>query len=215
MKCALNYNSFLFNLIKKNISEKQKVLDFGAGIGTFTNLISKFAFDVICIEPDKDQINYIKYELGLKVKSNMNLVKDDSIDVIYSLNVFEHIYDDVKAIKMCYKKIKPGGLLLVYVPAHQLLFSSMDKHVGHFRRYSMSNLSQKIRSSGFIIENAEYIDSIGFFASYLYKLINQDGKISFKSIVFYDKFIFKISRFFDIFFSQYFGKNLFIIGRKN
>jgi hypothetical protein len=87
--------------------------------------------------------------------------------------------------------------------------------VGHFRRYSMSDLSQKIRSSGFIIENAEYIDSIGFFASYLYKLINQNGKISINSIVFYDKFIFKISRFFDIFFSQYFGKNLFIIARKN
>ena len=66
----------------------------------------------------------------------------------------------------------------------------------------MSDLSQKIRSSGFIIENAEYIDSIGFFASYLYKLINQNGKISINSIVFYDKFIFKISRFFDIFFSK-------------
>ena len=88
MKCALNYNSFSFHLIMKNISEKQKVLDFGAGIGTFANLISKFAFDVICIEPDKDQINYIKYELGLKVKSNMNLVKDDSIDVIYSFERF-------------------------------------------------------------------------------------------------------------------------------
>jgi 2-polyprenyl-3-methyl-5-hydroxy-6-metoxy-1,4-benzoquinol methylase len=126
MKCALNYNSFLFNLIKKNISEKQKVLDFGAGIGTFAKLICKFAPDIICIEPDKDQLNYIKYKFGLKVKSNLDLVKNESVDVIYSLNVFEHIQDDLSAIKQCYKKIKPGGFLLIYVPSCQLLFSNMD-----------------------------------------------------------------------------------------
>jgi 2-polyprenyl-3-methyl-5-hydroxy-6-metoxy-1,4-benzoquinol methylase len=215
MKYASNYNAFLFHLIKKNISKKDRVLDFGAGIGTFAKLVSKFASDTICIEPDKVQLNHIKYELGIKAKSNLDLVKNESVDVIYSLNVFEHIQDDFSAIKKCYKKIKPGGSLLVYVPAYQLLFSNMDKHVGHFRRYSMSDLSQKISSSGFTIENAEYIDSIGFFASYLYKFINQDGKISIKSIIFYDKFIFRISRLLDLFFGKYFGKNLFIIARKN
>jgi 2-polyprenyl-3-methyl-5-hydroxy-6-metoxy-1,4-benzoquinol methylase len=215
MKYATNYNAFLFHLIKKGISRKDRVLDFGAGIGTFAKLISKFASDTICIEPDKDQLNHIKYELGLKAKSNLDLVKNESVDVIYSLNVFEHIQDDFSAIKQCYKKIKPGGSLLVYVPAYQLLFSNMDKHVGHFRRYSMSDLSQKINASGFTIEKAEYIDSLGFLISFLYKFINKDGKISIKSIKIYDTFIFRISRLLDLLFGKYFGKNLFIIAKKH
>jgi len=214
MKYATNYNALLFHLNKKGISKKDRVLDFGAGIGTFAKLISKFAPDIICIEPDKDQLNHIKYELGLKAKSNLDLVKNKSVDVIYSLNVFEHIQDDFSAIKQCYKKIKPGGSLLVYVPAYQLLFSNMDKHVGHFRRYSMSDLSQKINASGFTIEKAEYIDSLGFLISFLYKFINKDGKISIKSIKIYDTFIFRISRLLDLLFGKYFGKNLFIIAKK-
>lgn|GEM_PF-4209772 len=73
----------------------------------------------------------------------------------------------------------------------------------------------EINPSGFTIGNAEYIDSICFFASYLYKFINQDGKISIKSIKFYDTFTFRVSRLLDLLFGKYFGKNLFIIARKN
>ncbi len=211
MAAAINYNNFLVSLILDQLDPGVIVLDIGAGIGTFANRIYKEGYDVICFEPDSKQSEFIKTK-QIPVVTSVEAIETSSIDFIYSLNVLEHIDDDIDALSRWYNLLKPGGRMLIYVPAFQFLYSSMDKKVGHFRRYKKKDLLNKAKKAGFSIVSAEYADSIGFFASIAYKYLNNgSGDISSASLIFYDRFLFPISRFLDKVFHPVIGKNVFVI----
>jgi SAM-dependent methyltransferase len=214
MADAVKYNAFLVSLIQEEIKPGQQVVDFGAGIGTFAQTIASAGHAVHCIEPDPAQLNRI-LALGLPASPNLATFNDETIDFLYTLNVLEHIENDVDELRVCHQKIKPGGRLLIYVPAFQVLYSSMDKNVGHIRRYTRETLAEKVCLAGFVIEKNEYVDSAGFFASLLFKVIgNDDGSINRKALIFYDRFIFPLSRLADLGCHRYFGKNVFLIARR-
>ena len=211
---AVNYNRFLVLLIKNEANVGEKVVDFGAGIGTFAKAISNDGFIVQCIEPDNLQLNLI-LDAGLSGLPSLDCIEENSIDMLYSLNVLEHIEDDIAALKSCYKKIKPGGRLLIYVPAFQVLFSSMDRNVGHFRRYTRNILSEKVNAVGFNVIKNEYVDCAGFFASLLFKVIgNKSGTVNRKALIAYDRYVFPLSRLADTVFNRILGKNVFLVAQK-
>jgi SAM-dependent methyltransferase len=70
-------------------------------------------------------------------------------DLILSMEVLEHIEDDDAALQGWFNLIRPGGHLLLSVPAHQSKFSAEDEMVGHFRRYDKEPLRAQLMSIGF------------------------------------------------------------------
>lgn len=211
---AVKYNRFLISLIQHEARIGEKIVDFGAGIGTFAKEVSSGGFQVHCIEPDKRQLARV-LESGLSASPDFNYIEDSSIDLLYTLNVLEHIEDDTAALRLCHDKIKPGGHLLIYVPAFQILYSSMDKNVGHFRRYTRAELSEKVRTAGFDIIKNEYVDCVGFLASLVYKVLgNNSGTINREALIVYDRYLFPLSRLGDTIFNRIFGKNVFLIAKR-
>lgn len=213
MKKATRYNDFLIGLIRK-YSVGNRTLDHGAGAGTFATPIADDNMSVICMEPDSS----LRAELaqsGLEVAASLDEIAACSVDYAYSLNVLEHIKDDQKAILDLYRCLKPGGRFLVYVPAFQVLYSQMDRHVGHFRRYRRKPLIHVLQTVGFDVNAAFYVDSLGFLATLVYKLVgNRSGSISPGSVALYDSMIFPLSRIIDFLGAGSFGKNLAIIATK-
>jgi SAM-dependent methyltransferase len=213
MKKATRYNNFLIDLIRK-YSVGEQVLDHGAGAGTFAVPISKSGVQVLCMEPDND----LRTELagvGLQVAASLEEIPTGSVDYAYTLNVLEHIEDDAAAIHELHRCLQPGGRLLVYVPAFQVLYSQMDTHVGHFRRYRRKSLRQLLRATGFEVNKAYYVDSLGFLATLVYKLVgNRSGSVSPGSVALYDTVIFPLSRFIDFLSFGSFGKNLTVVATK-
>lgn len=213
MDCAVNYNSYLVNSIKHYLPCPSRVLDFGAGIGTFASKIESLNFKVDCFEPDNAQLNRI---INPNINySNVSDIPNNSYDMIYSLNVFEHIKDDFQSIQVVASKLKPSGIFLIYVPAFQLLFSSMDKKVGHFRRYRREPLEILLKRAGFKIIQSKYVDSLGFFASLVFKIVgSKTGDISKESVTIYDKYIFPMSLYLDYILNKFIGKNVLIVCQK-
>lgn len=213
MKKATRYNDFLIALIREHSVGKQ-ALDHGAGAGTFAKPVSKGDMNVLCIEPD-DTLRAELAESGLDVAASLEEIPDGSVDYAYTLNVLEHIEDDHRAIADLYRCLKPGGRILVYVPAFQILYSQMDDHVGHFRRYRRKPLIHILRSVGFEVSRGRYVDSLGFLATLVYKLVgNRSGSVSPGSVAFYDSVIFPFSRVIDFLSVGSFGKNLTIVATK-
>lgn len=213
MKQAKRYNRFLLDLILDNATGT-RVLDHGAGAGTFAIPTNDSGLNVLCMEPDQ-QLREALVASGLDAVASLDDIPEGSVDYAYTLNVLEHIRDDQAAIASLYRCLKPGGRLLVYVPAFQLLFSQMDEHVEHFRRYRRSTLVTQLRDAGFEVGNARYVDSLGFFASLVYKFIgNQSGTVSPGSVAFYDSIVFPISRLIDVLSFGSFGKNLLVLTTK-
>ena len=214
MKEAVNYNGFLKNLVLQYAGDSEKILDFGAGRGTFAQLLAEEGRRVLCLEPDRAQAGMIA-DAGSPVVTALDEIGAESLEFIYSLNVLEHIEADQEAMMQLSQKLQAGGRMLIYVPAFMLLFSGMDRKVGHFRRYSAASLAALAQRCGLEIEVLKYADSAGFLATLLYKLVgSSEGSISRRSLRLYDRYIFPVSRAFDRIFSSFLGKNVYIVCKK-
>lgn len=211
MQEAVNYNRFLSRLVGRHAMGEGKILDFGAGIGTFASKVKDSGYDIECLEVDAAQAALLDAK-GLPVFTSLDAAADNSYDFVYSLNVLEHIEDDAAAARELFRVMKPGGRALIYVPALEVLFSSMDKKVGHYRRYSRSSLSALLTGAGFELRSCTYCDSLGFPATLLFKWLGNDsGSLSKLPVILYDRIAFPLSRLLDFFCGRLFGKNVYAV----
>lgn len=100
------------------------------------------------------------------------------VDVLVMLNVLEHIEDDASALKNAFKLLKPGGSLIIEVPAGQYLYDSYDAQLHHFRRYAASELRLKLEAVGFVVSRRSHLGFILFPFFAAVKLINKMRKKS-------------------------------------
>ena len=212
---ATNYNSLLLDLILDNSGDCTRMLDFGAGIGTFAKLLRNRGVDVVCVEPDALLANGLVRD-GFLTFNDLNQVPDGSFDFIFTLNVLEHIEDDETSFRRLATKLARGGQLLIYVPAFQCLWTTLDERLKHYRRYRRRELERLARSAGLIVWKTRYADSLGFFATLGFKLFgNKNGDLSARAVNFYDRYIVPLSRSLDFVFARLFGKNVYLIASKN
>jgi SAM-dependent methyltransferase len=211
---AVNYNRFLVDLVVASARPGDRIVDMGAGIGTFATEVAARGYSVLCMEPDPGQAATIANG-GLAVVTSVDAIEDGSVDYVYSLNVLEHIEHDEAALSSWSRKLKPDGRMLVYVPAFQSIYSSMDEKVGHFRRYTCRELESKATAAGLRCESSRYADCLGYLAALAYKWFGSDrGDIDRKAVVIYDRFVFPLSRVCDVACGHVFGKNAVLLARR-
>lgn len=194
---AVRYNAYLLALVRNVAGGCRRIIDFGAGIGTFASALATQGIKVACIEPDRDQLAVIR-KTGMEAHASIDDLPDGGADLVYSFNVLEHIQDDESALKSIRSKLRAGGRVLIYVPAFLMLYSDMDRKVGHVRRYTKGELTRKMVAAGFHVERAEYADSIGFAAALVYRWLDRsEGKVNPRALALYDRFAFPLSRLLD------------------
>lgn len=212
------YNKWTFELFKSELGDK--VLEIGSGIGNYTKMIVKVSKHVYATDI-RDE--YLKKLNKLKSKNievtfadiekNKFDQKVSQCDSIVCLNVLEHIMDDLRALRNMRSKLKRGGRLLLLVPSHKEFFGTLDKGLGHYRRYNKSSLQRKLKQAGFKIERIKYINPIaglGWFlnARVLKKKELWSGNIKIftalvKPLIFLEKFI-----------EPPFGLSVFVVAKK-
>lgn len=212
-----NYNSFIVKSAMEGSHDAKRVVDFGAGIGTLSLVFKElFSIETLCIEIDSKNKEYLT-ERNLDHIDSLEELKE-SVDLIFSSNVLEHIEDDVSTLEEMINKLSLNGKIYLYLPAKMLLWSALDDKVGHFRRYEINELKVKCKKAGLKIEKLHYADSIGFFGSLLTKILGYDsdkGIGSISSLKFYDKYLFPISKLLDAIGAKYlFGKNIILLASK-
>jgi SAM-dependent methyltransferase len=205
------------NLEKRISREQGSILEFGAGTGFLAEILrSRFQIEPECVELDPDLVSLIKSK---KFKCFQFLKETpQNYSAIYTSNVLEHIEDDLAVLRELFDALEKGGVIGIYVPAHPFLYSTMDKEIGHVRRYTRSELRNKVQDAGFSIESLTYDEFIGFFASIFVKIVgykNGANLGSKNSLIFYDKVVYPISRALDFLGCRYIlGKNLILVAIK-
>jgi SAM-dependent methyltransferase len=212
---AVRYSRFLVDQVVRAGHGALTAVDFGAGTGSLSELARERGMKVACVEPDASLRERLR-AMGFEVHDDVGRLPEQSQEFIYSLNVLEHIENDEGALAALFARLKPGGRCLLYVPALQALYSSMDRKIGHYRRYHRGDLLRIARRVGFAIERAEYADSLGVPVTLLYKIVgNRRGDVSVASVKLYDRLLFPVSRLFDrLGFSRLLGKNLLVVMRR-
>ena len=210
---AVNYNRFLLEEVAAWAKGLGRVLDFGAGNGRFARGLRDRGLEVHAIEPDP----LLRQEIashGVVAHESLVSLVDPRFDGVYSINVLEHLEDDRGVLKAFHRCLRPDGRLLLYVPAFDVLFSANDKRVGHLRRYRKSTLLPAVREAGFEVEQAAYVDSLGFAAALAYRLFGRrDGGLDTGAVRFYDSVLFPLSRVLDRALDSFIGKNLLVSAR--
>ncbi len=100
---------------------------------------------------------------------------EGSIDVLLMLNVLEHIEDDASALRKAFALLKPGGALILEVPAGPALYDAYDAELRHFRRYASSELEEKLTGAGFRIARRSHLGFLLFPAFALTKWLGRRG----------------------------------------
>ena len=153
-----------------------RILEVGAGVGHITAQLAAHAREVVAIEPNRtlfaelqENTNHLSNVTAFNMmleqftQSHGAALRKSMVDfdsVVY-INVLEHIADDKQELSRAKALLVHSGRLLIVVPAHQWLYSRVDRLTGHFRRYSRRGLRQLIESSGLRCEHLRYFDSIG------------------------------------------------------
>jgi SAM-dependent methyltransferase len=96
-----------------------------------------------------------------------------SVDILIMLNVLEHIEDDILALKKAFQLLKPGGKLIIEVPAGPNLYDAYDAQLHHFRRYSAGELKNKLKIAGFDVLRQSHLGAILFPAFAAVKCLNR------------------------------------------
>jgi SAM-dependent methyltransferase len=213
LKEARNYNRWLADqVIAAKPPQSQSVADLGAGRGTFAEMLRARGLEVTCIEPDPENQAALR-QLGFAVKAATEEHEPESLDYVYTLNVLEHVPEDEALVRAVFSRLRPSGRLFIFVPAFPSLWSRLDDHVEHQRRYRRAPLVAMLVRAGFIPERSRYADSLGFFAAWLFGR-RARIEISPRSLWLYDRLLFPISAFLDPVLGRFFGKNVAVICRK-
>jgi len=195
--------------MKRHAGQRVSVLEFGAGTGVLAEIWeSDYEISPTCVEI-APSLQKILIRKGFKTLENIAKLTEEQ-SFIYTSNVLEHIEDDLGALRQIRSHLEIEGK-----PALPILFSDLDRRVGHFRRYRKRELISKVEGAGFQIEYCHYNDCLGVLASLALKMIgykNKAGLGSKKSLIFYDNVVYPISIILDkIVFKHLIGKNLLLI----
>lgn len=150
-------------LLEGQIPAEARVLDVGAGQGLFTNHLAGSG-RVVALDEWWDCLERNRRRGGCPVMGDAVQLPlcDDRFDYLFALDVLEHLPDDQIAIQEWARVLKPGGRIVINVPALDCLWSEHDVQMGHYRRYNRRTLRSVLERNGFVCERLTYSNSFLF-----------------------------------------------------
>jgi SAM-dependent methyltransferase len=143
------------------------VLEVGCGQGSLgARLTQRYRY--LGVEPDQTSWAVASRRVsatgGGEVRNvAVGALGDERFDLVCAFEVLEHIEDDATALKEWAVRLRPGGWLMLSVPAHQRRFAAADEMAGHFRRYDPGAMAALLASCGFTdIQIRQYGFPLGY-----------------------------------------------------
>jgi len=135
-----------------------RVLELGCGAGALTYELSRAGFDCTAVEHSPTAA-----AVAADINRGPNAADirseaedwDAAFDCLVALEVLEHIKDDRAAVASWHRWLRPGGLMLLSVPAHPARWNAGDEWAGHVRRYGRQQLCDVLEGAGMQVETIE------------------------------------------------------------
>lgn len=180
------------------------VLEVGAGLGTITRLLADRypELRLVALEPAGNMFTELSSFAAVSPRVTARQATladylqggDRRFDAVMYLNVLEHIEDDAAELRLAAEALRPGGAMLVFGPAMEVLYSELDHRAGHYRRYDTDGLRRLIEQAGLQPVYIRYFDVLGVLPYLVvYRLLRRDA-ISGGSMWAYDRVLIPLSR---------------------
>ncbi len=167
MQKVSRYNRWMWEQLEGSIGKS--VLEVGSGVGNMTRFLLR-CDHVIATDIDERYLRILRHLFGkyrhvqierLDLAEPAAAGQGIDVDTILCLNVLEHIERDDVALTSLYRRLAPGGRLVLLVPALAALYGSLDRALDHYRRYSREELLEKLATAGFEVERSWFFNLLG------------------------------------------------------
>ena len=226
MAFASNYRRWIMDSLKPYIG--RHIVEVGAGTGAFSELLLAAGPATLTVLEPSSNLYLRLFELLGPIDSAgvVHLYQSNFPDVwngntqihtpdtVVYINVLEHIEHDETELKTVFGALAPGGRILIFVPALPFLMSSMDRELGHFRRYTLPQLVAKCSSAGFIIKTARYLDLLGVAPWWIKYRLLKSNTMEAGAVRAHDRWVVPVSRTIESLIKVPFGKNIILVGEK-
>jgi SAM-dependent methyltransferase len=205
-----------------------QVLEIGSGIGNISALLLRDRSNVSLSDLRPEYCRLLEkrfgqdphlqgvYELDLSLKDfktkNAGLL--EKFDTVVALNVIEHIADDSLAIRNAKALLRVNGRLVILVPAGQWLFNSLDRELGHYKRYTKAGLNGLLESAGLVVRDSRYFNAAAILGWWFSGNILREKIISPSKLNLFNQLV-PFFRIIDWFVTPFTGVSVISVGVKN
>jgi SAM-dependent methyltransferase len=203
-----------------------KVIEVGAGSGHIAARYADQLERLVLVEPARNL--YTKLESRFASKAHVRLLcgpleafsiaeferAGAPFDAALLVNVLEHIEHDLAMVRGLMPLLRPGGALLLFVPALPWLYGTLDESVHHFRRYTRTGLQKLVHDSGFQIEELHFFDLPGVLPWFLAGRVLRQRRFNGRAAKLYDRTVIPIAKAIERHVKPPMGKNLICVARR-
>ena len=221
---AVNYHRWILSLCQPHV--RGSLLEVGFGYGQYTRVLANWAERVTaidlnpaCLDAQSDLPGNVELRIvDLLSASACDLLRPASFDSAVILNVLEHIPDHEAALGQLARLLRPGGRLLIYVPAHMALYGALDELAGHKRRYSIRSLGALVQRAGLRLLRCEYVNPLGGLGWLINARLARPESLSDpainRQIRLYDRFVLPFSRLLTPLSRGVFGQSVWCVAER-
>lgn len=196
LAAAPNYYRFIARRFAPYVGAR--AVEVGAGIGTFAEhlLRETSVRELTAVEPADNNFPILRERLAgqPRVRTLHGYLEGvaDAVrgaDSVVAVNVLEHTPDDVAFLGAARGVLRPGGSALIFVPAVQAIYGSLDTEFEHYRRYDKRSLGRAFAAAGFRDVRLRYLNSLGVLAWFAAGRIFRWRTIAASRVRIYDRLV--------------------------
>jgi glycosyltransferase involved in cell wall biosynthesis len=168
------YTEFMWDLIRPWVG--RRVLEVGSGTGVMTRYLATREH-LVATDVDPEYVELLRRQYADNPKVEVRLldlaslggdgIPRGSFDTVVCANVLEHVADDAAALRAMRDVAVPGGRVVLVVPAHPGIYGTIDRAIGHYRRYRRADIVAKLRAADLEVEHVSFFNVLGVAGWYL------------------------------------------------
>jgi 2-polyprenyl-3-methyl-5-hydroxy-6-metoxy-1,4-benzoquinol methylase len=165
---ARNYNDWIASIAYPYLGDD--ALEIGSGIGEHgTRWLDLGLQRVTLSDASPEMMDMLERRYGSDARvalKSVDLTVPASAEhsAVVAFNVLEHVADDVAALRNAARLVRPGGRVVMFVPAFSWAMSRFDRAIGHYRRYTVPMLERRFEAAGLALVESRYVNAPGLAA---------------------------------------------------
>jgi len=219
MAAAKNYFAWQARLALPELG--RRVLEIGCGTGNFTShLLDRELVVALDHEPQMLERLRERFPDAPNLRAALAEAEDEEsvtqlanldLDSCVCLNVLEHVRNDAAALRAMARAVRPGGAIVLIVPAFPSLYGPVDRKLGHFRRYTRDSLAATAHKAQLSVREMRYLNAVGFFGWWFNARVVKKEIQSAAQIALYDRWIVPLAARLESLLPVPFGQSLYAV----
>ena len=215
---APRYRRYQLDLITPHLGPA--VLEVGAGHGEFAAQL-RDAQSLVLTDTDPACVEALQRRYATDTRVTVEhytvgtpIALHAPVDAVVALNVLEHLEDDVAALTEMAGYVRPGGRVVLWVPAYQRLYGEFDRVVGHWRRYEPESMRATMVAAGLDVSVCRPVNLLGGLAWWLAVRRGDVRRPHPRLVRAYDNVVVPVTRLLERIGTPPFGQSILAVGQR-